>query len=58
MIDYSNAKDGYVMVKWTGGSTDSKLKVLIKGPGTGEQYQYNLRTDGKYETFPLSDGNG
>ena len=32
VIDYSNAKDGYIMIKWTGGSTSSKIKVLIKGP--------------------------
>ncbi len=55
-VDYSNAKDGYVMVSWSG-SGDAKVKVLVKGPG-GTQYQYNLRTDGRYETFPLSDGNG
>ena len=56
VIDYSNAKDGYVMVSWKGGGND-KIKVLIKGPG-GTSYQYNLRTDGQYETFPLSDGSG
>lgn len=54
-LDYSNAKDGYVMASWSGGS--AKVKVLLKGPG-GTQYQYNLRTDGRYETFPLSDGSG
>ena len=60
VIDYSNAKDGYVMVKWTG--EDGKIKVLIKGPNAGkgvyDNYQYNLRTDGEYEVFPLSDGSG
>ena len=56
VIDYSNAKDGYVCVAWKDGGTP-KLKVLIKGPG-GTTYQYNLRTDGKYDTYPLSDGNG
>jgi hypothetical protein len=55
-IDYSNAKDGYVMVKWLAGGTP-KLKVLVKGP-SGTTYQYNLRTDGQFDTFPLSDGNG
>ncbi len=54
-VDYSNAKDGYIMASWTGGS--AKVKILLKGPG-GTQYQYNLRTDGRYETFPLSDGSG
>lgn len=60
VIDYSNAKDGYIMVKWTGGA--AKVKVLIKGPTAGkgvyDNYQYNLSTDGKYEVFPLSDGSG
>ena len=55
-IDYSNTKDGYVMACWSGGGTP-KLKVLVQGP-SGNKYQYNLRADGKYEAFPLSDGNG
>ncbi len=57
VIDYSNASDGYIMVKWIGGGSP-KLKVLVSGPTGGDRYQYNLRTDGEYETFPLSDGNG
>lgn len=56
VIDYSNLKDGYVMVAWTG-SGSSKLKVQTKGP-SGVTYTYNLRADGVYETFPLSDGSG
>ena len=55
-IDYSNTKDGYVMAKWSDGGSP-KIKVLVKGP-SGTTYQYNLRTDGNYDTFPLSDGNG
>ncbi len=54
-VDYSNAKDGYIMASWNGGS--AKVKLLLKGPG-GTQYQYDLHTDGRYETFPLSDGSG
>lgn len=57
VIDYSNAADGYVMVKWTGGGTP-KLKVQIKGPNCPDTYKYDLRTDGEYDVFPLSDGNG
>ena len=56
VLDYSNAKDGYVMAKWLAGGSP-KLKVLVKGP-SGTTYQYNLRTDGQYDTFPLSDGKG
>ena len=56
VIDYSNAKDGYVMVKWTGG--DAKVAVQVKGPNNPEKYTYYLRTDGNYDILPLSDGNG
>ena len=55
-IDYSNTADGYVTAAWTG-QADSRLKVLVNCPG-GVTYQYNLRTDGEYEAFPLSDGDG
>lgn len=54
VIDYSNTKDGYIMVKFTGATT-KKLKARVKGPST--TYTYNL-TAGEWETFPLSDGNG
>lgn len=57
VIDYSNAKDGYVMVKWTGGGS-TKLKVLIKGPNCADTYKYDLPSNGEYAVFPLSDGNG
>lgn len=54
VIDYSNTPDGYVMVQYTA-STTKRLKAQVKGPST--TYTYNL-TAGKWETFPLSDGNG
>lgn len=57
VVDYSNAADGYVMVKWIGGGSP-KLKVQIKGPNCPDTYRYNLRSDGEYDVFPLSDGNG
>ena len=53
VIDYSNTGDGYVMVQYTA-QTAKRLKVQVKGPAT--TYTYNL-TPGKWETFPLSDGN-
>ena len=55
-IDMSNKADGYVMIKYTGGS-DAQLKARVTGP-SGTVYTYNLRADGQYDTFPLSDGNG
>lgn len=54
VIDYSNTKDGYVMVKFTG-QTSKKLKAQVKGPTT--TYTYNV-TPGVWEVFPVSDGNG
>ncbi|NLV51546.1 MAG: transglutaminase domain-containing protein, partial [Clostridiales bacterium] len=54
LIDASNAVDGYVMCRYTGGG--AKLKVIVQGPNT--KYTYNLSDSGEYETFPLSDGNG
>lgn len=53
-IDYSNTKDGYVMVCYTA-STERRLKAQVKGPVT--TYTYNL-TPGKWSAFPLSDENG
>lgn len=54
IIDYSNTKDGYVMVQYTQ-PVSKRLKVLIKGPTT--TYQYNLPAE-QWVAFPLSDGNG
>ena len=55
VIDYSNTKDGYVMVKYTAATT-KKLKVQVKGPTT--TYTYNIAADSAWDTYPLSDGNG
>ena len=55
-IDASNTADGYIMVKWLGGGT-AAIKVLITGPSK-VTYTYNLKKDGTFEVFPLSDGNG
>lgn len=54
VIDYSNTKDGYVMVCYKA-STDKKLKAQVQGPST--TYTYNL-TPEKWAAFPLSDENG
>lgn len=57
VIDYSNAKDGYVMVKWTGGG-GAKIAVQVKGPKNPEAYLYYLSAGGEYDVLPLSDGDG
>ena len=54
VIDYSNTKDGYVMVQFTA-QTTKRIKAQVKGPAT--TYTYNV-TPGQWEVFPLSDGNG
>ena len=56
VIDYSNAKDGYVMVRWTGESV--KIAVQVTGPHNAEKYTYYPRYDGSYDVLPLSDGSG
>lgn len=53
-IDYSNVKDGYVMVNFTA-ATEKRLKARVQGPTT--TYTYDLPA-GQWETFPLSDGDG
>ena len=50
-IDYSNAADGYVMVKYTA-TTDKSVRVKIQGPG-GVDDQYRLSTNGQWDVFPL-----
>ncbi len=54
IIDYSNAEDGYVMVKYIR-DTDKKLKAQVKGPKT--TYTFNLEPN-KWAAFPLADESG
>ena len=54
VIDYSNTKDGYVMVRFTQ-PTQKRLKAQVKGPTT--TYTYDL-TPEKWAAYPLSDENG
>jgi transglutaminase-like putative cysteine protease len=44
------------MIKYLGGG-GAGIKVLITGQSK-VQYTYNLKSDGSWEVFPLSDGNG
>jgi len=52
-IDASNAKDGYIMMKYTGKAP--RIKVRIKQT---VEYTYDLNTTGRFETFPLTEGDG
>ena len=55
-IDYSNTRDGYITIRFLRNTT-RRIMVRIEGP-SGVEFVYFLRTDGKFEVFPLSDGNG
>lgn len=54
-IDYSNASEGYVMAKYTGGK--SKIKLQLVG-SNGVQYTYSMAPGRGWEAFPLTSGNG
>ena len=54
VIDYSNTADGYVMVKYLK-KTNKAIKAQVKGPKN--TYTYNVTAE-KWETFPLTDGDG
>lgn len=58
ILDYSNAAEGYVMLKYSG-QTDKKYVFRITDPN-GIYYDYYLlsTSSGTYQTFPLSEGNG
>lgn len=53
-IDASNASEGYVMVRRSGGG--KRLKVQVKKDGMA--YNYDLNGAGAYEVFPLQMGDG
>ena len=54
IIDYSNASDGYVTVKWTGGG-DKKLRVQVSKDD--DSCLYAVSTD-EWATLPLARGSG
>lgn len=54
-VDYSNVSEGYVLVRYTGSRGKIKVQITRSGSAT---YTYNLVTNGNYEVFPLTSGNG
>lgn len=54
-IDYSNAAQGYVMVKK---GSEAKTKVRVQGPNGGMYQRYILPSAGTYYPLPLQMGNG
>jgi len=55
-VDASAVSEGYICVRSLAGGSQ-RIKVLVS-KGSGNTYQYNLNTDGNYEVFPLSEGDG
>jgi len=54
-VDYSNASQGYIMVKYGG---TAKIKVLVYFNGGSSYYQYNIDGNDVYTTLPLQSGSG
>ena len=54
-VDYSNAAQGYIMVKYSG---SANIKVLVYFNGGSSYYQYNISGNGVYVTLPLQSGSG
>lgn len=54
-IDYSNAAEGYIMVRYSG---SAPMKVLVYFNGGSSYYQYNIAGNGAYVTLPLQNGSG
>ena len=55
-IDYSNIRDGYVIVEYSGKS-DKALRVVVVAPH-GEIYIYALSDGGFSEIIPITEGDG
>jgi transglutaminase-like putative cysteine protease len=54
-VDVSNADEGYIMAKFSSGSKKIKIRINKSGSKT---YTFDLANNGKYETFPLTSGDG
>lgn len=57
IIDYSNAADGYVMIK-TAQATDAELVVQIKAPSGVTFKFFHTSPNDVYQAFPISEGSG
>lgn len=54
VIDASDIKHGYVLVKNTGSTKRLKVQIIKDGA----TYNYDLKNGGEYEVYPLQLGNG
>lgn len=57
LVDASNAAEGYVLVKYTGGKS-ARIKAQITKSGSNTTYTYDVNYNGQYETFPFTEGDG
>lgn len=55
-LDYSNAGDGYIMLRYTA-QTDKTIQIRMTAPNLEEPYKCYL-TPGEWTAFPLAGGNG
>ena len=56
IVDFSNARDGYIMVKFQE-QIRRQVRALVTVPD-GTQYIFRLEAGGDFEVLPLSGGNG
>lgn len=54
VLDYSNAKLGYIAAAYKGTSARAKIRIICGN----ETYDHDLVVGGEYEYFPLSQGSG
>ncbi len=54
-VDLSHVDLGYAMVRYTGKPQKIRMQITHEHD---DPYTYDLATDGKYETFPLTGGDG
>ena len=54
-VDLSHTDQGYVMVEYLGKPHKMRMQITFEDE---EPYTYDLATDGRFETFPLSCGDG
>lgn len=55
-VDVTELSQGVVRVRYTGGE-DRPIKVQLTGEG-GKDYNFDLNGEGRFETFPLTQGEG
>ncbi|MCL1989172.1 MAG: transglutaminase-like domain-containing protein [Firmicutes bacterium] len=55
-LDISNVSGGYFMVRYDG--TAPRVAMRVSKPGASDIYDFNISTDGQWNVFTFSRGNG